>query len=154
MKGSFLFLLILLTSVFSVEAQYGYGNGYYGRQRSAVPRTPTEQQEPEPKTAEEIVAQEIPRIQESIDLNDFELAVVSTILTKYVQQSIELRLLELGPEKTMEGMEKIRENQREELRAGLPEEKYLALIDLQKNGYKKKKGKKKKKKKKSKQIPE
>jgi isopropylmalate/homocitrate/citramalate synthase len=128
----------------SVHAQYGYGNA--GRQ-SPVIRTPNEPAEVEPLTADEIVAREMPKIIDAIELNDFEQAVVSSVLTKYVQQSIELQLLELSPEKTKEGIEKIRENQQAELKAGLPEDKFKALQDLQKEGHKFKKGKKKKKKK-------
>jgi tRNA A37 N6-isopentenylltransferase MiaA len=130
-----------------VEAQYGYGNGYYGRRSSAVPRTPEPEKKAEPMTAEEIVANEMPKLTEALELNEFEQAVVSSILTKYVQQSIELQLLKLDADKTREGMENIRENQKAELKAGLPEEKFNMLETLQKDGYKKKKGKKKKKKK-------
>jgi hypothetical protein len=41
----------------------------------------------------------------------------------------------------------MRTKQEEELKAGLPEEKYNALLDYQENGFKKAKKKKKKKKK-------
>jgi hypothetical protein len=100
-------------------------------------------------TAEEMVANEMPKITEAIGLNDFEQAVVSSILTKYVQQRIELQILDLGPEKTREAYEIMRTKQEEELKAGLPEEKYNALLDYQENGFKKAKKKKKKKKNKS-----
>ena len=87
----------------------------------------------------------MPKIIEALELNDFEQAVVSSILTKYVQQSIELQLLKLPADKTREATEKIRENQKEELKAGLPEDKFNQLVELQKEGYKKIKKKKKKK---------
>ena len=125
--------------------------GMYGRQRSGIPRTPVERQEPKPKTAEEIVEEQMPKITEALSLNDFEQAVVSSILTKYVDQRIQLQLLELSPEKMREGLEKIQINQQAELKAGLPEEKFNALEEYQKNGYKLKKKKKKRKKSKTEQ---
>ncbi|MEX0290550.1 MAG: hypothetical protein AB3N14_15710 [Flavobacteriaceae bacterium] len=149
-KNFFISLLFLLFAVPVVEAQYGYGYGRrgYGRQRSAVPQTDTTPKKVDPLTAEEIVANEMPKLTEALELNEFEQAVVSSILTKYVKQSIELQLLELDEDKTREAMENIRTNQKAELQAGLPEEKFNRLVEIQKNGYKKKKGKKKKKKKK------
>ena len=139
-------LLFLLAAPFA-EAQYGYGSRY-GRQRSSLPRGPEPKKETKPLTAEEIVAKEMPNIIEALELNEFEQAVVSSILTKSVQQRIELQLLELDADKTREAMEKIIENQKAELKAGLSEEKYNALVEYQENGFKKKKKKKKGKKKK------
>ena len=152
MKNSNLFFLGLLITILtlpSLEAQYGYGyrNGY-GRQRAAIPQADTTPKKEDPLTAEEIVAREMPKLAEALELNEFENAVVSSILTKYVQQSIELRLLKLDADKTREAMEKIRINQKAELQAGLPEDKYEALVKIQQEGYKKKKKEKKKKKKK------
>lgn len=143
-----LFLFVLGISTLSAQYGYGYGNPYaYGRHRSIVPQGPEPEKEEKPRTAEEIVEGEMPKIIEVLELNAFEEAVVSSILTKYVKQSIELQILDLEPDKMREGMENIRKNQKEELKAGLPEEKYNALVDLQENGYKsalkkKKKGKK------------
>jgi hypothetical protein len=129
----------------SAQYGYGYGNPYaYGRQRSIVPQGPEPEKEAKPKTAAEIVETEMPKITEVLELNEFEEAVVASILTKYVQQSIELQILSLEPDKMREGMEKIRINQKAELKAGLPEDKYNALVDLQENGFKKTKKKKKK----------
>jgi hypothetical protein len=142
-------LVSLVMGTFFVHAQYGYGYGNpysYGRHRSIVPQGPEPEKEVKPRTADEIVESEMPKITEVLELNDFERAVVSTILTKYVQQSIELQILNLEPDKMREGLEKIRVNQKEELKAGLPEDKYNALIDLQENGFKNVKKKKKKKK--------
>jgi hypothetical protein len=150
-KKSLLSILLLLLGSTLAFAQYGYGYGNpysYGRQRSIVPQGPDEPvKEAKPKTADEIVAAEMPRITEVLELNEFEQAVVTSILTKSVQQSIELQILDPGPEKLREGMEKIQKNQRDELKAGLPEDKYNKLVDLQDNGYKNLKKKKKKKKK-------
>lgn len=140
------FLFLALGGLAELNAQVGYGNGYYGRQRSGIPRTPVEKKEPKPQTAEEIVAAEMPKVAEALNLNEFEQAVVSSILTRYVEQRIQLQLLELSPEKMREGLEKIQKNQQAELKAGLPEEKFLALEEYQKNGYKFKKKKKKKRK--------
>lgn len=129
-----------------VFAQY-YGNGgRYGRQRSAIPRTEEPVKKEDPLTAEEIVEREMPKITEHVGLNAFEEAVVRTILTKYVQQQIEMQILNLEPEQMREGLEKIRENQKADLKAGLPEEKYNALLEMQEKGIKKKKRKKKGKK--------
>ena len=139
-------LLILLALLGFSELHAQVNRSMYGRQRSGIPRTPVERQEPKPQTAEEIVAEEMPKITETLNLNEFEQAVVSSILTRYVEQRIQLRLLELSPEKMREGLEKISKNQQAELKAGLPEEKFLALEEYQKNGYKFKKKKRKKKK--------
>jgi hypothetical protein len=141
-------VLLLGSSLAFAQYGYGYGNPYsYGRNRSIVPQGPDEPvKEAKPQTADEIVAAEMPRITEVLDLNEFEQAVVTSILTRSVQQSIELQILDPGPEKLREGMEKIQHNQREELKAGLPEDKYNTLVDLQDNGYKNIKKKKKKKK--------
>ncbi len=115
----FLFLLLVIPAV---NAQYGYNNGYnQNRRGSGIPRIQEPERKPENLTAEEIVDREMPKIIEALELNDFEQAVVSSILTKYVQQSIELQLLKLPADKTKEASEKIRENQKEELKAGLPE---------------------------------
>ena len=146
-KIVFIFMLLLLSSQL-VHSQYGR-NGYLGRQRSAIPRGPEpEPKKPEPKTAEEMVAEEMPKLTEALELNDFEQAVVSSILTKYLKQRIELQILELPADKMRESLEKININQNKELEEGLPNEKYEAFVDLQENGYNSKKNKKKKKKKK------
>ncbi len=145
-----LVFLFLLLTIPEANAQYGYNNGYNrnsGR-NSPIPRIQEPQSKPENLTAEEIVDREMPKIIEALELNDFEQAVVSSILTKYVQQSIELKLLKLPADKTREASEKIRENQKEELQAGLPEDKFNQLVELQKEGYNKMKKKKKKKNKK------
>jgi hypothetical protein len=154
----FLFILsILLLTGAELQAQYGYGRGYgygngygYGRQRSAVPQNDMPEKEPEPKTAEEIVDSEMPAIAEALDLNEFEKAVLSSTLKKYVQERIEMQILKLSPEQMREGMEKITKKQDEELKAGLPIEKYEAFVAMQRDGVQKtqKKIKKEKKKKK------
>lgn len=100
----------------------------------------------EPKTAEELVEAEMPKITEALELNAFEQAVVSSILTKYVQQRIELQILKLPKEQTMAALEKIAQDQNRELKQGLPVEKYEGFVELQENGYKGKKKRKKKKK--------
>ncbi|UCD61671.1 MAG: hypothetical protein JSV59_03625 [Flavobacteriaceae bacterium] len=152
----FVLVFLLLAVIPFANAQYGYNNGYnnpYNRGRqSLIPRAPEPERKPENLTAEQIVDREMPRIIEAIDLNDFEQAVVTAILTKYVQQSIELQILKLPADKAREAAEKIRINQKAELQAGLPEDKFNKLVELQKQGYKKlKKQKKKKKKKKEKE---
>ena len=94
--------------------------------------------------------QERPGITEKLGLNPFEEAVLSTTLKKYLQERIELQILDLPPDKMRESYEKITLKQDEELMAGLPADKYEAFVELQKNGFKKVKEKKKKKKNKSK----
>ena len=86
-------------------------------------------------------------ITEALELNAFEEAVVSSVLTKYTQQRIELQILQLPKDKAREAYEKIAENQERELKQGLPPEKFEAFMELAENGFKAKKKKKKKKKK-------
>ncbi len=138
--------LLLGTSM--AEAQYRNGYPYYGRQNSTIPRSNDPKPEPQALTASEMVDKEMPKITEAAELNEFEQAVVSSILTKYVQQTIELRILELEPQKTRESLEKIRANQDAELKSGLPEEKYLVIKEMQEKGVNKVSTKKKKDKKK------
>ncbi|MEO9892894.1 hypothetical protein [Aurantibacter sp.] len=157
--------LIIFLSGAELQAQYGYGNsgygyggggyGYgYGRQRNAIPQATSEPKAPEPKTAGEIVDDEMPGITEALELNEFETAVMSSILKKFIQKRIELQILELEPDQVREAMEKITAQQTEELKAGLSEEKYEAFVELQKKGLAKaKKEKKKESKKKKKKKP-
>lgn len=165
MKSKAQLLLIFWVLVFAgveLHAQYGYGRGYgygsgygygYGRQRNTIPQVQETPKEPEPKTAGQIVDDEMPAITEALELNEFETAVLSSILKKYIQKRIELQILELSPEKTREAMEKITEAQTEELKSGLSEEKYEAFVELQKNGVQKTKKLKKREKKKKKKKP-
>jgi len=125
---------------------YGYGGGY-GRQRSAIPQVQETPKEPEPKTAAQIVDGEMPGISEALELNEFEKAILSSVLKKYLQKRIEMQILELSPEQMREGMEKITEAQDQELKAGLPLEKYEAFVDMQKKGLQKTQKEKKKEKK-------
>lgn len=149
-KKTFLGLLFIILCASSIHAQYGYGNGNgrggYGRNRelSQLPETP---EKVIPPTAEEIVEKEMPAIKEALDLNPFEEAVVTTILTKSIKKRMELGILQLSPEKTKEAYEKIFEVQKQELQDGLPKEKYDAFVKLQENGLKKTKKSKKKEKK-------
>jgi len=143
-------LFALLTGV-EIQAQYGYGSGYgYGRGRSTIPQAQTPEKEPENLTAEEIVDNEMPAIASALELNEFETAVLSSVLKKYVQERIEMQILKLTPDKMREKMEKITERQTEELKAGLPIEKYEAFVELQKNGVAKTNKEKKKKEKRQK----
>jgi hypothetical protein len=164
MKINSTFLIVLFTLLLTgveVQAQYGYGNGYggygyggrgtgYGRGRTAIPQAQTPQKEPEPMTADEIVDNEMPEIASALELNDFETAVLSSILKKFVQERIEMQILKLEPDQMREQMEKITQRQTEELKAGLPLEKYEAFVELQKNGVSKTKKEKKKKEKRQK----
>lgn len=152
------FTILLFGS--EMYAQYGYGGGGYGygrgrnsrlgQQRSLSPSANTTPEAPKPKTAEEIVDEQMPTIAETLELNEFESAVLSSILKKYVQQRIEMQILKLSPEKMKEGYEKITENQDKELKNGLPPEKYEAFVEMMKNGVQKSSKDKKKKEKKQK----
>ena len=162
-------LFIVLLGASELQAQYGYGGGGYGyggyggrggygRGRSAIPQAgPTTPKEPEAKTAAQIVDAEMPAISETLGLDEFEKAILSTTLKKYVQERIELQILKLTPEKMREAYKKITERQDEDLKAGLPLEKYEAFVQMQKDGVAKvrkaqKKEEKRKKKKKSKKT--
>lgn len=158
MKRTQLFFFIALClgflSVNELSAQYGYGYGSpygmrYGRQQRIVPNAgPTESKKDEtPPTADEIVDQQMPSITEEIGLDPFEQAVVRTALLQAVQQKIELQILELEPLKMKEEFEKVDAKMKEELKAGLPEEKFNAFVELQENSFKTQKKKKKKRKK-------
>ncbi|MBQ4915536.1 hypothetical protein J8L85_13865 [Maribacter sp. MMG018] len=150
-------VVMLLFAGNEIYGQYGYGGygygrgGYgYGRQRSGIPQAQETRKEETPKTAEEIVDAEMPSITEALQLNDFESAVLSSVLKKYVQERIEAQILKLPPEKMREVYENITKKQDEELRAGLPADKYEAFVELQKKGVAKALKEKKKQKKKRK----
>ena len=106
--------------------------------------------EEDPKTAEELVALEMPKITEALELNDFEQAVVSSVLTKYTQKRIELQLLKLPKDDAMAAYEELAAAQKEELQQGLPPEKFEAFMELAEDGFNSKKARKKKKQKKKK----
>lgn len=161
-------LFIILLTASEIQAQYGgggygrggggygYGGRGGGRQRNTIPQAQTPPKEEAPKTAAQIVDAEMPSIVASLGLDPFEEAILSTTLKKYVQERIELQILKLPNDKMREAYEKITEKQDEELKAGLPIEKYDAFVALQKGGLSKakkdlKKKKRKKKKKKSKE---
>lgn len=146
---TFTFLILFFGMVPVLQAQYNNTYGATGRRRIA-PQSQEPREKVEPMTADERVAAEMPNITKALSLNDFEQAVLTAILTKYVQQRIEIQILNLSPEKTHEAYENINRKQDEEFKASLPEDKYEALIEYQQNGGKKVKSKKKKKKKKSK----
>ncbi|MBC2840688.1 hypothetical protein [Robiginitalea sp. SC105] len=152
MRTRVVLTLMLIGGLFAAEAQYGYGNNPYygGRRRNVVPQAEAPPKKVEPKTAEELVSEEMPGIIQAVGLNEFEAAVVSSILTKYVQKRMELQILELTPEATQEALERLGIDQRRELEEGLPEDKYQAMIELEESRYNTKKFKKKKKKQKKK----
>ncbi len=156
MKTNKTFTLTLFISLLFftfAEAQYGYGNGRngYGRQRSTLPQQPVPEKKAEPLTAEQIVEKEMPGIVEVLGLNEFERAIVSTTLVKSVRERMQLQLLDLTPEKYKEAYRKIGQKETEELRIGLPEDKFKAFLELREDGVKKTKKKQKKKKRRSKE---
>ena len=152
-KGILVLALIMVGSECYAQFNQGMGRGMgrngMGRQRSAIPQAQHAPEPPKPKTSEEIVEDQMPSITEALVLNDFEAAVMSSILKKYVQERIEAQILKLPPEKMTETFTDIAERQDEELKMSLPPEKYEAFLDLMKDGINKtiKKNKKKKRKK-------
>ncbi|MEM9142062.1 MAG: hypothetical protein AAGA86_03685 [Bacteroidota bacterium] len=138
--------ILLMTA--ELQAQFGNPYGYNGRRRSAIPQAQEAPKEPEPMTAKQIVEAQMPDITNTLELNAFETAVLSSILEKYLQKRIEMRILELPPDQVREGLEKIAKEQEQELKDGLPPEKYEAFKELQKDGLQKAKKKQKKEKKK------
>ena len=151
MKAAFhiLALCFCLFLALPVEAQYGYNPHGYGR-RSAVPNSPTPQKKQEPLTAEEIVDLQMDRLTEDLGLDDFEQAVVRTMMVKYVKKRLELQILQLDPRETRESLEKLQLEQDAEFKENLSPEKFDIYMSLrEKNGKKKKKRKKKKEKDKS-----
>lgn len=156
-KNYLIVLLFILLVSTEMNAQFGNGLGGgrfgNGRGRSAIPQAETPVEEPKPKTADELVDDQLPSIKDALELDEFETAIMSSVLKKYVQERIEAQILQLPPEKMREVYEKISERQDKELKAGLPLEKYEAFVQLQKDGVSKtlkenKKEEKKKKKKK------
>ncbi|WP_350286023.1 hypothetical protein [uncultured Croceitalea sp.] len=141
-------LIVLVLGLFATEMDAQFRNGNrFGRQRgSQIPQAQTPPEEPEPKTADQLVDEQMPKITEALELDPFEEAVVRSTFVKYVQKRMELQILKLEPNKMKEEFEKLAELQNEELKAGLPEEKYEAYLDLQENRFKTKKKKKKRKK--------
>ncbi|MBT8284187.1 MAG: hypothetical protein HKO75_02300 [Flavobacteriaceae bacterium] len=115
--------------------------------RRIAPQTQDKPEPAEPMTAEELVEAEMPKLLEAIEFSEFEQAILKSILTKYVQQRIEIQILKLEPEKTREAYEQINLKQDEELKASLPADKFEALKEYRENRGKKSKSKKRKKKK-------
>jgi len=150
-----LFFITLITS--EIQAQYGYGNGSYrgGRQRTSLPQAQAPPKEEKPKTATELVDSQMPAIVAALELNPFEEAIVGSTLKKYMQERIEIQILKLPNDKAREAYVSINKRQDEELKAGLPADKYEAFLSLQATGLakakKEKRKKERKKKKKSKE---
>ena len=145
-------LISFLSGIPVISAQFNRNGNRFGRQSgSTLPQTQTPPPEPEAKTADQLVDEQMPKIVETIGLDPFEEAVVRTTLVKYVQKRLELQILKLEPEKMKEEFQKLAELQHEELKASLPPEKFEAYLELEKNRFQTKRKKKKKKKKKNKE---
>ena len=87
----------------------------------------------------------MPKLIEVMGLDPFEQAIVRSILVKSVQKRMELQILDLEQKKMMEEYRKIVKEQDEELKAGLPEEKFQIYMDMRENPSKTKRKQKKKK---------
>ncbi|WP_394748643.1 protein kinase family protein [Spongiimicrobium salis] len=145
-KKNLLVVLVTLLSLSWAQAQYGNGYGRQ-RQRSRIPQAQTPQKEQEPLTPEQMVDNEMPKIIKQIALNEFETAIMRATLLKFLKSRNEVILSNLPQRETQEAISKLFEKQDAELKAGLPQDKYEAFIELRNNGFKKKKKKKRKKKK-------
>lgn len=154
MKKQYLFLLIAIGFFASAEAQFGNRSGMRGgmrgRNQSQIPQAQQKPEDIKPPTAQEILDARMPEITLAIGLNPFEEAVVSTTLVKYIQERMDIQTLKLSPEKTKEAFERIQENEDEDLKSGLPVDKYEALKKLLKEGFRKTKRERKKRERKSK----
>lgn len=160
----FLLLALYLGFPQLAQAQFvnnGMGVRDNGSMRPNIQTTPREE---EPKTAEEIIEEFMPSLTETLELNEFEKAVLQTTLLKYLKKRMEIGILELPPDQAREAHEKINKEEAEELKNGLSEEKYQEFMELRKEGadwkrkaekeQKKKKREEKKKKKKGKSEQE
>ena len=148
-------LLFIFMGSSELLAQWGYGNPYYGnrfgRGRSSIPQAQTPEKEPDPLTAEQYVDEQMPKIVETLELDPFEEAVMRSTLVKFVQKRMELQILKMEPSKMKEEFEKLGKQQNEELKAGLPEDKYEAYLGMLDNPNKaQRESKKSKRKRKSK----
>lgn len=153
-KTTLVLIALMLGSECYAQFNRGMGGNGMGRQRNTIPQAQDTPKPPEPKTADELVDEQMPSLTEALELNDFETAVMSSILKKYVQERIELQILKLPPEKANEAFISISERQTAELQTSLPPEKYEAFVNLQQEGVsktikKKKKAEKRKNKKKT-----
>ena len=148
-------LLILGLIATDCLAQGTFGNrnmNRFGRGRTAIPQVQEPQKEPEPLTAEQYVDEQMPKVVETLELDPFEEAIMRSTLVKYVQKRMQLRILNLEPQKMKEAFEKLSQEQNEELKAALPEEKfqtYLAMLENPTKTQRESKKNKRKRKKKS-----
>ncbi len=110
--------------------------------------TAQSQRQEEPKTAEEMIDIMMPKISESLQLNDFDGAVMRTILLKYMKKRLELRILDLPDERTRELLGQILKEEDAELKGSLSAEVYEGYKKISEEGlnWKKKEEKEKKKK--------
>jgi len=110
--------LIVLSFPF-LSAQYGYGNGYgkwvwkwdmdyggYGRQRNSIPQAQENAQGTRKINGRSNCRPgNAKHYKKKLGLNPFEEAVLSTNLKKYLQERIELQILELPADKMRESYE-------------------------------------------------
>ncbi|MFS4415676.1 hypothetical protein [Maribacter sp. 2307ULW6-5] len=143
-----MFLFLLLGADCYAQFNRGMGMGRGMGRRTAIPQAQHAPPKEEPKTADQIVNDQMPSITQALELNDFETAIMGSILKRYVQERIEAQILKLTPEKMREVYKDISERQDEEIKSSLPPEKYDAFLKLQEEGLSKTIKKKKKEKKK------
>ena len=147
-KLVFITLISFLSGITMLSAQFNRNPNRFGRPSgSTLPQSQTPPPEPEAKTADELVDEQLPKIVETVGLDPFEEAIMRATLVKYVQKRLELQILKLEREKMKEEFQKLSELQHEELKASLPPEKFEAYLELEKNRFQTKRKKKKKKKK-------
>ena len=69
------FLILFLGVSVMALAQFRNNNRFGRQQRSAIPQATTPPEEPKPKTADELVDEQMPKITEAIGLDPFEEAI-------------------------------------------------------------------------------
>ena len=122
------------------------GSQYGRRSASGLPQIDTSV-EPEEKTITETVDEQMPKIIEVIGLDPFEAAIVRNSLINSLQKQKELRILQLPAEENRKALIKLIDEQKNELKNSLPEEKYQAYMEMLKDPYKAERVKKREKRK-------
>tara|TARA_R110002020_G_scaffold153811_1_gene333247 strand:- start:451 stop:882 length:432 start_codon:yes stop_codon:yes gene_type:complete len=125
---TFFILLITILSIQQVSAQYGR-NSRYGRQQSQIPSTPPPQ--PDPVTAEEIVAERLPDYQAEFNLDNFEIEVLRNYLTDHIKEVQALQTdRTLKPQDAREAYDRLQTKLKENLGAIMTLDEVNKLIAM------------------------
>lgn len=126
---TFFILLITILSIQQVSAQYGRNSRYNGRQQSQIPTTPPPQ--PDPVTAEEIVAERLPDYQAEFNLDNFEIEVLRNYLTDHIKEVQALQTdRTLKPQDAREAYDRLQTKLKENLGAIMTLEEVNKLITM------------------------